>query len=54
MANTILLVTAIVLFTLSTVQAIINIILGAADIDNIDIPYDQLFLAMGMIYVANK
>ncbi|KAJ7926171.1 hypothetical protein B0H13DRAFT_1089558 [Mycena leptocephala] len=54
MANTILLVTAIVLFTLSTVQAIINIILGAADIDNIDIPYDQLFLAMDMIYVANN
>ncbi|KAJ7319347.1 hypothetical protein DFH08DRAFT_390918 [Mycena albidolilacea] len=54
LANIILLVTAISLFTLSTIQTIINIILGAADVDNINIPYDQLFYADNMIYVANS
>ncbi|KAF7364062.1 hypothetical protein MSAN_01065000 [Mycena sanguinolenta] len=54
LANTILLVTAIALFVLSSLQTIINIILGAADIDNINIPYDQLFYAGNMLYVANN
>ncbi|KAJ6501854.1 hypothetical protein C8R45DRAFT_974524 [Mycena sanguinolenta] len=54
LANTVLLVTAIVLFTISSLQTIINIILGAADIDNINIPYDQLFYADNMLYVANN
>jgi len=53
-ANSIMLATVITLFTLSTVQTIIVIILGAADIDGIDIPYDNLFLANNMIYVANN
>jgi hypothetical protein len=47
-------VTAISLFTLSTIQTIINIILGAGDVDNINIPYDQLVYADNMIYVANR
>ncbi|KAJ7879056.1 hypothetical protein B0H14DRAFT_2710377 [Mycena olivaceomarginata] len=54
LANIILLVTAISLFTLSTIQTIINIILGAGDVDNINIPYDQLVYADNMIYVANS
>jgi len=52
--NTVLLVTAIVLFTLSTVLAVINLVLGASDIDNIDIPYHQLVLASIEIYAANN
>ncbi|KAJ7268112.1 hypothetical protein B0H12DRAFT_1067888 [Mycena haematopus] len=54
LANIILLATAIALFTLSTLQTIINIILGAANVDDINIPYDQLFYADNMLYVANK
>ncbi|KAJ7453171.1 hypothetical protein FB451DRAFT_1520346 [Mycena latifolia] len=54
LANTILLVTAISLFTLSSIQAIFNIILGSADIDGIDIPYDNIAMANNMIYIANN
>ncbi|KAJ6563609.1 hypothetical protein DFH09DRAFT_1158494 [Mycena vulgaris] len=54
LGNTVLLVTASLLFTLSSIQAIFNIILGSADIDGIDIPYDQLALANNMIYVTNN
>ncbi|KAJ7772832.1 hypothetical protein DFH07DRAFT_145571 [Mycena maculata] len=54
LSNTVLLVTAIALFTLSTIQTIMNIILGAANIDGIDIPYDKVFLADNMIYVVNN
>ncbi|KAF7362545.1 hypothetical protein MVEN_00602600 [Mycena venus] len=54
LGNTILLVTAIALFALSTVQAIINLVLGAADIDDIDIPYDQLVDATTVIYAVNN
>ncbi|KAJ6616334.1 hypothetical protein B0H10DRAFT_1399638 [Mycena sp. CBHHK59/15] len=54
LGNTVLLVTAISLFTLSTIQAIFNLILGTADIDGIDIPYDQISMANDMIYVANN
>ncbi|KAJ7138066.1 hypothetical protein C8R44DRAFT_766767 [Mycena epipterygia] len=53
-SNTILLATAISLFTLSSIQAIFNIILGSADIDGIDVPYDNIAMANDMIYVANN
>jgi len=53
-SNTILLATAISLFTLSSIQAIFNIILGSADIDGIDIPYENIAMANDMIYVANN
>ncbi|KAJ7770336.1 hypothetical protein B0H14DRAFT_349761 [Mycena olivaceomarginata] len=52
--NTILLVTAIALFTLATVQAVINLVLGAAEIDDIDLPYDQLVDANSVVYVVNN
>jgi hypothetical protein len=48
------LVTAIALFTLASVQTVLNLVLGAADIDGINVPYDNLSLANGMIYVVNK
>jgi hypothetical protein len=48
------LITAIALFTLSTVQAVINLILGAAEIDDIDIPYHDLNKAAAIIYGVNK
>ncbi|KAJ7252367.1 hypothetical protein B0H12DRAFT_1233900 [Mycena haematopus] len=54
LGNTILLVTAIALFTLATVQAVINLVLGAADIDNIDIPYDQLVSGNSLVYAVNN
>ncbi|KAF7350804.1 hypothetical protein MSAN_01642000 [Mycena sanguinolenta] len=54
LGNTILLVTAIALFTLATVQAIINLVLGAADIDNIDVPYDQLVVGTDVVYALNN
>ncbi|KAJ7836615.1 hypothetical protein B0H13DRAFT_1120689 [Mycena leptocephala] len=54
LGNTILLVTAIVLFTLASVQTVLNLVLGAADIDGINVPYDNLSLANGMIYVVNN
>ncbi|KAJ7605451.1 hypothetical protein DFH06DRAFT_1252863 [Mycena polygramma] len=54
LGNVVLLVTAIALFTLSTVQAVLNLILGAADIDNIDIPYDNINRAAGIIYGVNN
>ncbi|KAJ7023357.1 hypothetical protein C8F04DRAFT_1134553 [Mycena alexandri] len=54
LGNTVLLVTAAALFTLSTVQAIINLVLGAADIDNIDIPYNLLVNVNTVIYGINN
>ncbi|KAJ7140925.1 hypothetical protein C8R44DRAFT_762099 [Mycena epipterygia] len=54
LGNTVFLVTATALFTLATVQAVINLVLGASDIDGIDIPYDQLSTANFMIYAANN
>jgi len=54
LGNTVLLVTAIALFTLSTVQAIINLVLGAADIDNIDIPYEHLVNVTTVVYGINN
>ncbi|KAF7341105.1 hypothetical protein MVEN_01844700 [Mycena venus] len=55
-ANTILLVTAITLFTLATVQTILDIILGAGDVDGVlsDETYGQLLYADNMIYVAHS
>jgi hypothetical protein len=48
-------VTAIALFTLSSVLAVINLTLGAAETDEIDsIPYDQLNQAAMIIYGVNK
>jgi len=54
LANTILLMTAIVLFSLATVQAVINLVLGAADIDNIQVPYYQLVDATSVVYSVNN
>jgi hypothetical protein len=48
------LVTAIVLFSISTTQTVINIVLGANDIDGVDVPYDALSLADMTLYVINK
>ncbi|KAJ6594685.1 hypothetical protein B0H19DRAFT_1096454 [Mycena capillaripes] len=54
LGNVVLLVTAITLFTLATAQTVINLVLGAADIDDVDVPYDQLSLADMTIYVVNN
>jgi len=51
--NAVLLVTAIALFTLSTVQAVLNLVLGAAEIDDIDIP-DNVNRAANIIYGVNN
>jgi hypothetical protein len=48
-------VTAIALFTLSTIRAIFNLILGSITLgENIDIPFDNLDLATDMLYIGNK
>ncbi|KAJ7671201.1 hypothetical protein B0H17DRAFT_195513 [Mycena rosella] len=54
LGNTVFLVTAITLFTLSTIQAVLNLVLGASDIDGIDIPYDRVNDANIEIYVVNN
>jgi hypothetical protein len=54
LGNTVLLVTAIVLFSISTTQTVINIVLGANDIDGVDVPYDALSLADMTLYVINN
>jgi hypothetical protein len=48
------LVTTIALFTLASLQTVLNLVLAAADIEGIDVPHDNLILADGMIYVVNK
>ncbi|KAF7350785.1 hypothetical protein MSAN_01639700 [Mycena sanguinolenta] len=48
--NAVLFVTATALFTLCTVQAVLNLVLGAADIDYIDIPYHKIARAGDSIY----
>ncbi|KAJ7031274.1 hypothetical protein C8F04DRAFT_1111439 [Mycena alexandri] len=53
-ANNVLLVTAVALFTLSTIQTVLNIVLGASDIDGINIPYDNILLAKSMLYAVNN
>lgn len=51
----ILLGTAIAMFVLSTVETILNLVLGAADVDeSVSIPYDQINNASGFIFVTNK
>jgi hypothetical protein len=54
LGNTVLLVTAIALFSISTTQSVINIVLGANDIDGVDVPYDVLSLADMTLYVINE
>ncbi|KAF7350820.1 hypothetical protein MSAN_01643800 [Mycena sanguinolenta] len=54
LGNTILLVTAIALFTLATVQTVINLVLGTGEIEDFDIPYDQLGDATDVIYTINN
>ncbi|KAF7350778.1 hypothetical protein MSAN_01639000 [Mycena sanguinolenta] len=48
--NAVLLVTAIALFTLSTVQAVLNLVLGATEIDYLDLPFDKINRAAEIIY----
>ncbi|KAF7338868.1 Zn(2)-C6 fungal-type domain-containing protein [Mycena sanguinolenta] len=54
LGNTVLIVTTIALFTLSTVQLIFNLILGAVDLGEIDIPYNRLQDAGVVIYAINN
>ncbi|KAJ7189069.1 hypothetical protein C8R46DRAFT_34471 [Mycena filopes] len=54
LGNTVLLVTAVALFTLSSVEAVINLILGSAEIDDLDIPFDRLEDAEDIIYGVNN
>ncbi|KAJ6497280.1 hypothetical protein C8R45DRAFT_124398 [Mycena sanguinolenta] len=54
LGNIILLVTAFALFTLATVQAVINLVLGTGEIENFDIPYDQLGDGTDVIYTFNN
>ncbi|KAJ7750601.1 hypothetical protein B0H16DRAFT_1842729 [Mycena metata] len=52
--NTILLVTAIALFTLSTVQTVICLILGSIYIDDLNLPFDKLVTANTILYAVNN
>lgn len=52
--NTIYLVTAIALFTLCTAQAVLMLVLGAGDVDYLDLPYDHIDDAANIIYGVNK
>ncbi|KAJ6474860.1 hypothetical protein C8R45DRAFT_1160064 [Mycena sanguinolenta] len=52
--NIVLIVTAIALFTLSTIQVVFNIILGAVILDEIDIPYSRLQNAGIITYTINN
>ncbi|KAF7350815.1 hypothetical protein MSAN_01643100 [Mycena sanguinolenta] len=54
LANIILLGTAIAFFTLATVQIVIHLVLGAGEIDNLDIPYGQLFGASDVVYTISN
>ncbi|KAJ7750626.1 hypothetical protein B0H16DRAFT_1549668 [Mycena metata] len=54
LGNIVLLVTAVVLFTLSTVLAVLNLILGSGEIDNLNIPFDHLEAAGNIIYGVNN
>ncbi|KAJ6474149.1 hypothetical protein C8R45DRAFT_384209 [Mycena sanguinolenta] len=55
-ANTILIITAVTLFTLSTMETIFNIILGAGDVDGVlsDDMYGQILFAYNMTFVTNN
>ncbi|KAJ7829225.1 hypothetical protein B0H13DRAFT_1916621 [Mycena leptocephala] len=53
--NTVLLVTAIALFTLSTVLTVLNLVLGTAEIDEMaSIPYQKVQDAAFIIYAINN
>jgi hypothetical protein len=53
--NTVLLVTAIVLFTLSTVLTVLNLVLGTAEIDEMaSIPYQKVQDTAFIVYAINK
>ncbi|KAJ7824307.1 hypothetical protein B0H14DRAFT_3469437 [Mycena olivaceomarginata] len=52
--NTIYLITAIALFTLCTAQAVLMLVLGAGDVDYLDIPYDHIEDAANIIYGVNN
>jgi hypothetical protein len=52
--NTVLLVTAIALFTLSTVQLVLTLVLGASDIDGVSIPYDNIEYTLNILYGVNN
>ncbi|KAJ7688318.1 hypothetical protein B0H14DRAFT_2653294 [Mycena olivaceomarginata] len=54
LGNTVLIVTAIALFTLSTAQVVINLVLGAVNLHEIDIPFIQLHYAATIIYGINN
>ncbi|KAJ7053761.1 hypothetical protein C8F01DRAFT_1089442 [Mycena amicta] len=53
-STTVLLATAIILFFLSTVQLVINLYLGSAQILEYDIPFDTWSFWDDMIYVLNN
>jgi len=52
--NIVLLVTAIALFTLSTVIVILTLILGAARIDSVDLPVPELLFTVNIIFGVNN
>ncbi|KAJ7869735.1 hypothetical protein B0H14DRAFT_3440479 [Mycena olivaceomarginata] len=53
--NTVLLVTAIVLFTLSTVLTVLNLVLGTAEIDEMaSIPYQKVQDTAFIVYAINN
>ncbi|KAF7350817.1 hypothetical protein MSAN_01643400 [Mycena sanguinolenta] len=54
LGNTIFLVTAIVLFILATVQVVITLVMGAGEIDYLDIPFHQLGDATDVLYTVNN
>ncbi|KAF8179103.1 hypothetical protein K438DRAFT_1977597 [Mycena galopus ATCC 62051] len=53
--NTVLLVTVVALFTLSTVLTVLNLVLGTAEIDEIaSIPYQKVQDAAFIVYTINN
>ncbi|KAF7368215.1 hypothetical protein MVEN_00141300 [Mycena venus] len=54
LSNTVLVVTAIALFILSTVQVVINLVLGAVNLGEIEIPFTRLHHAAILIYGINN
>ncbi|KAJ7032627.1 hypothetical protein C8F04DRAFT_1106741 [Mycena alexandri] len=52
--NIVLLVAAIALFTLSTIIVILALILGAARIDDVDLPVPELLFAANIIFGVNN
>ncbi|KAJ6469248.1 hypothetical protein C8R45DRAFT_1016475 [Mycena sanguinolenta] len=52
--NTVLIVTAIALFTLATIQVVLDLVLGAVTLGDSDIPYSRLQNAGVIIYAINN